>query len=320
MKKQYASFASSFARPGEPPKAIRTGYQDSENLKALPDAPALFVLTAPRSGTTLTSYIVKLIHDGSASDAGYDGTGLFQSHNERVPWVDGPFFTHEALERLIGVAQGAALRLIYKTHLEPHSIPDIKAARMIVVGRPPADVAMSLWDYFTGIKSFGFAVHDEAAKRHGWNDGTFPRPAHYQSKEDFFRHWVKHHGFPFVDLVEIYRQAWSLRGRDNVLLLHYNEIIGDLPETIRRIAAFERVELSEARIHKIAGLCNFDEMRRQRETIAPSHKRFDPEHHLNKGIAGRGIEIFPRQAFPDEYLILENALGSECFRWLNKAA
>ena len=320
MNQQYASFASSFARPGEPPKAIRTGYQDSDNLRVLPDAPAVFVLTAPRSGTTLTSYIVKLIHDGDALDSGYDGTGLFQSHNERVPWVDSHFFSREELARLIDVARRASLRLIYKTHLEPHAIPDIAGARLIVVGRPPADVAVSLWDYFTGIKSFGFAVHDEAAKRHGWNDGTFPRPADYPTKGDFFRHWVHHRGFPFVDLVEIYRQAWSLRGRNDVLLLHYNEIIGDLAGTIRRIAAFEHVELSEARIQKIVGLCDFDEMRRQRQTIAPSHKRFDTDHHLNKGIAGRGDEVFPKEAFADEYLLLENALGSECFRWLNQAA
>jgi hypothetical protein len=317
MTQRYASFESSFARPGQPPKALRTGYQDSENLRALPDEPAVFVLTAPRSGTTLTSYIVKLIHDGEASDSGYDGTGPFQSHNERVPWVDGHFFLRQELERLIGVAQAASLRLIYKTHLEPDAIPHIDRARMIVVGRPPADVAVSLWDYFTGIKSFGFAVHDEAAKRHGWNNGTFPRPSDYPSREDFFRQWVRRRGFPFVDLVEIYRQAWGLRGRNDVLLLHYNEIIGDPARAVRRIAAFEGVELSDARVAKIVGLCDFDEMRRQRRTIAPSEKRFDVEHHLNQGVAGRGTELFPRDAFPGEYRALEQALGSECFRWLS---
>jgi hypothetical protein len=317
MTKTCASFDSSFARPGVAPKAIRTGYQDSENLRALPDAPAVFVLTAPRSGTTLTSYIVKLIHDGEAADSGYDGTGLFQSHNERVPWVDGHFFARADLERLIGVAQGARLRLIYKTHLEPYAIPHIEGARMIVVGRPPADVVVSLWDYFTGIKPFGFAVHDEAAKRHAWSDGRFPRPGDYPSRDEFFRQWVRRRGFPFVDLVEIYRQAWGLRGRNDVLLLHYNEIIGDLPGTVRRVAAFEGVELPEARVREIIGLCDFDEMRRQRQAIAPSHKRFDPDHHLNQGIAGRGGHSFPREAFPDEYRALENALGGECFRWLN---
>jgi hypothetical protein len=59
-------------------------------------------------------------------------------------------------------------------------------------------------------------------------------------------------------------------------------------------------------------------MRRHRETIAPSQKRFDPDHHLNKGIAGRGNETFPMANFAEEYLILENAVGSECFQWLNK--
>ena len=320
MTSPYASFDSSFARPGVSPKAIRTGYQDSENLRALPNAPALFVLTAPRSGTTLTSYIVKQIHDGDASDSGYDGTGYFQSHNERVPWVDGLFFPREELERLIGVAHDAGLRLLYKTHLEPHAIPAIEGARMIIVGRPPADVAVSLWDYFTGIKPFGFAVHDDAARRRGWNNGTFPRPTDYPSTADFFRPWVMRGGFPFVDLVEIYRQAWSLRGRDNVLLLHYNEIIGDLPAAVRRIAAFERVDLTEARIQEIVALCKFDEMRRQSRAIAPSHKRFDTEHHLNKGIAGRGEEFFPRQDFAGEYQVLEHALGAECFQWLNKGS
>jgi hypothetical protein len=76
--------------------------------------------------------------------------------------------------------------------------------------------------------------------------------------------------------------------------------------------------LPEARIQQIVALCKFDEMRRQNRAIAPSHKRFDTDHHLNKGIAGRGEEVFPRSDFPDEYRVLENALGSECFRWLNK--
>lgn len=317
MTTQYASYESSFARPGKVPKSIRTGYQNSENLRALPDTPAVFILTAPRSGTTLTSYIVKLIHDGDGQDHAYDGTGQFQSHNERVPWVDGHFFSREDLGRLIGMARSAGLRLIYKTHLEPDAIPRIEGARMIVVGRPPADVAVSLWDYFTGIKPFGFTVHDEAARRHGWNDGRFPRPEDYPSREAFFRHWALHQGFPFVDLVSIYRQAWDLRGRNDVLLLHYNEIIRDLPGVIRRIAAFERVELSEARVEQIVALCRFDEMRQQCQTLAPSCKRFDPEHHLNKGVAGRGNDAFPADAFPDQHRTLEKALGSECAQWLS---
>jgi aryl sulfotransferase len=320
MRSQLASFDSSFARPGLAPKPIRTGYQDSENLRVLPNAPAVFVLTAPRSGTTLTSYMVKLIHDGDAPSARYDGSGPFKTHNERVPWVDGPFFAREELERLIGLARGAGLQLIYKTHLEPHAIPQIDGARVIVVGRPPADVAVSLWDYFTGIKEFGFAIHDEAAKRHGWNGGSFPRPASYPSKDEFFRQWVQRHGFPFVNLVEIYRQAWSLRGRNDVLLLHYNEIIGNPEGAVRRIAAFVGVELSPARVSEIVALCSFDEMRSQKETIAPNAKRFDTDHHLNQGVAGRGNHLFPQQRFADEYRALENALGSDCFRWLNATA
>ncbi|HEX6720989.1 MAG TPA: sulfotransferase domain-containing protein [Burkholderiaceae bacterium] len=102
--------------------------------------------------------------------------------------------------------------------------------------------------------------------------------------------------------------------------MHYNDIIDDLPQTIRKIAAFEGVELSDARVREIVGLCDFEEMRRQRQTIAPSHKRFDADHHLNKGVAGRGNELFPRDAFADEYRVLESALGSECFRWLNRTA
>jgi hypothetical protein len=61
-------------------------------------------------------------------------------------------------------------------------------------------------------------------------------------------------------------------------------------------------------------------MRRQRDAIAPSARRFDTGHHLNHGIAGRGAALFPRERFGDEYRALERALGSECFRWLNGAA
>ncbi len=314
----FASFESSFARPGLRPKSIRTAYQDSENLCVLPDAPALFVLTAPRSGTTLTSYIAKHIHDGEAADSHYDGAGHFDSHNERVPWVDGHFFTGDDLQYLVGVAHDADLRLIYKTHLEPFAIPAIEGARMVVVGRPPADVAVSLWDYFTGIKPFGFAVHDKAALRLGWNGGRFPRPGDFASRGEFFRQWVHRRGFPFVDLVEIYRQAWSLRGRDDVLLLHYNEIVGDMAGAVRRIAAFEGVDLPEHRVEQIVELATFDEMRRQRRTLAPSEKRFDTDHHLNQGVAGRGAAVFPREQFRDEYRALEAALGSDCFHWLDQ--
>lgn len=314
----YTSFESSFARPGQPPKSIRTGYQDSEKLRVLPSAPALFVLTAPRSGTTLTSYLVKNIHDGEAAHLRYDGTGLFESHNERVPWVDGQFYSDSDLQRLTGVAQGAGLRLIYKTHLEPYAVPAIPGARMVIVGRPPADVAVSLWDYFTGIKPFGFAVHDDAARRLGWNGGYFPRPTDFTSRAEFFRQWVHRQGFPFVNLVEIYRQAWALRGREDVLLLHYDEIVGDLPGTVRRIAAFERVTLSDERVDQIVALANFHEMRRHSRALAPSEKRFDTEHHLNQGRSGRGAELFPRDQFRDEYRALEAALGSDCFHWLDK--
>lgn len=59
-----------------------------------------------------------------------------------------------------------------------------------------------------------------------------------------------------------YVQAWwNARGLKNVLLLHYNDAVKDLPDTVRRLAQFYEVDLTEELVQAIAYQASFASMK-----------------------------------------------------------
>jgi len=63
------------------------------------------------------------------------------------------------------------------------------------------------------------------------------------------------------------RSWWELRERENVLMLHYNDLKADLPGEMARIAAFLGIEVPAALMPRLVEAAGFEAMRRDGDKI-----------------------------------------------------
>ncbi|WP_454079744.1 sulfotransferase domain-containing protein, partial [Escherichia coli] len=73
----------------------------------------------------------------------------------------------------------------------------------------------------------------------------------------------------FWPLWENVRSWWERREDANVLLLHYADLLDDLPGQIRLIAAFLGITVAQDRWDAIVAHCRFDYMRQHAARYVP---------------------------------------------------
>ena len=155
-------------------------------------------------------------------------------------------------------------RRIIKTHLPLAMLPPglKEKAKVIYVSRNPKDTAVSLYYYYKGWPSFKGSFEACMA--------GFERGEHFYG--DFFQHLVS---------------GWEARHRDNLKFLWYEEMRADIPATLRSLAAFLGLEVSEARVARLAELLQFERMR-QNPHITPTSGVALPgkSTFMRKGIVG----------------------------------
>jgi aryl sulfotransferase len=111
---------------------------------------------------------------------------------------------------------------------------------------------------------------------------------------------------------------WDVRDLPNVLLLHYADIIGDMPEQIRRLAAFIDAPLDEARLAAILPLCAIGHMREVASEDAMLTRAFKQgaATFFNKGTNGRWRDVLTPAEIDKADVIAERSLTPDCARWL----
>ena len=54
---------------------------------------------------------------------------------------------------------------------------------------------------------------------------------------------------------------WQLREQENIMILHYEEMLADLPKMTRKLAEFMNVEVSDADVDRLCEHVSFDSMK-----------------------------------------------------------
>jgi aryl sulfotransferase len=75
--------------------------------------------------------------------------------------------------------------------------------------------------------------------------------------------------FPAATFFEIERSFWADRKRENVLLVHYNDLKADLPGEMGRIASFLGIDLSAQKLAELAEAASFSFMRENGARLMP---------------------------------------------------
>jgi len=230
-------------------RRIKKTAKDNPFRKYTPGPQDVFVMTYAKSGT---NWMMQIAHQLI-----YHGKGEFNHIHEVVPWPD--------MEAVPGAMRRYAIPLkdanrweasperkrVIKTHYNWELLPYSAEARYIAVIRDPKDVFVS--NYFFIKDVIGRAM---------------------PPVETWFKMYLEGVAPPNGSWVEYTAGYWAQHQRPNVLIVPFKAMKCDLRGTVRKVATFLGINVSDAVIDEVCRQASFDYM-----------KRIDHKFHVGKIIA-----------------------------------
>ena len=177
-------------------------------------------------------------------------------------------------------------RRFIKSHTPLDGLPVDDRITYICVGRDPRDVGLSWRAHMNNI-DFDVMFTALAAAIEPDDNFAPPRiPPEFTDEREAFRHWVDDPTPPedvamsLAGLVHHMAGFWAVRDRDDVVLLHYDDLQTDLEGEMRRLADRLGITVPEDRWPALVKAATFDEMRSRATERAP-----DTEKRLWKNTA-----------------------------------
>ncbi len=233
-----------------------------------------------KAGTNLLMYMCYQISE--------KGEGDFDHIQDIMPWPDAAqprfwmnLFDKSAYQTLTG-------RRVIKTHLPATKVPVNDHAKYIAVTRDPKDCAASGYYYYQSL-IFGPGTPPPAV----WLD-------HMVSKDAPFGRW------------DAFTASWyKMRHRPNVLFLLFDELKDSPIESIKKIAAFLDIDLTEDALERVVAKTSFKEMKsiNNRFFPAPQSMWTDVDGSIiRKGQSGDGAALFNTEQLEKFDLKMEEGL------------
>ncbi|XP_049816986.1 uncharacterized protein LOC109597463 [Aethina tumida] len=254
--------------------------QQIYNLKVTKDD--IWIVTIPRSGTTLTEELVWLI----CNNLDYE-TALKIPLVERVPFLEFPVYGNHK-EKLLEENKGnpakcASINIVFtpewekteipkprfiKTHLALSLIPPeltTCGSKVVYVARNPKDQAVSRYNFYK--------MHNTTIT------------------ENFEQFWeaTEKGLLPSCPYFEHIKEAWELRDSDNLLFLFYEDIVMKPNESIKKIAKFFNKPITESQVEILADHIKVENFKRNPSVsrdYADYFSRNDDGNFVRKGKVG----------------------------------
>jgi len=266
----------------------------------------IVVATSLKAGTTWVQWIVLnlLFPDGPPA-----------STKEMSPWLERVLLP---VETIMNTLEGMAHRRVIKTHLALDGMPYFPKTRYIVVGRDGRDVAMSLWAFYS---DFSDQLYERL-----FNASGISLPRCPDNFEQFWSDWVskgwfewEQDGYPFWSHLHFMRTWWAFRHLDNILFVHFEDMLKDLEGAVRRIAAHLAIDLSPDRARYVAEISTFDYMKRNADRtsgILPHVLKGGPAGFFHKGTNGRWRDVLTERDLERYQQAVARTLSPDCAEWL----
>ena len=218
----------------------------------------IVVSTSYKSGTTWMQNILRqLIYPEAAKPA----------VAQLSPWIDR---RNSEADAMFAMIEAQRRRRFLKSHLPLDALPYYPELRYIIVVRDPRDVFMSFWNHYSQMTDAYFA------RANGPGLVGPPVPRCPEDIHDLWARWITEGWFPWESegwphSGNLYHTAswWRFRQLENVLFVHFADLLADLPAEIARVAGFLDVPLTEGRLVEAARALTFDAVRRDSAAAAP---------------------------------------------------
>eukprot|EP00730_Choanoeca_flexa_P005977 TRINITY_DN12061_c0_g2_i2.p1 TRINITY_DN12061_c0_g2~~TRINITY_DN12061_c0_g2_i2.p1 ORF type:complete len:305 (+),score=78.13 TRINITY_DN12061_c0_g2_i2:36-917(+) len=224
----------------------------------------VFLLTHPKCGTTMIQQMIHLLRN--------NGDQPDEPMMKGVPWIEKEVTGGLTLEQLEAMPSPR----YFKTHASSHLFPakDWAKAKLLFITRNPKDTAVSLYHHMKNKTAFTF-------------DGTW---------EEYFQHLMDDNveSSSFFKWHLPWWQRYQSGQCRKALWLHYEDAIQDYPGTVRKVAEFLELQLSDDIINKVAEACTLRAMKSNPKANCNwiPGKGGKEAQHLRKGGAGGWRSVF----------------------------
>ena len=226
------------------------------------------------------------------------------------------------LADLIARLEAQQHRRSIKSHLALDGLPYYPQVKYIVVGRDARDVFMSWWNHYS---NFTDAYYEWMAQ---WPDRVGPlMPRCPENIHLYWRQWISQgwfdwelEGFPTWGNMHHTQTWWNYRHLDNILFVHFNDLLVDLVGEMGRVAAFLDVPLSAEQAAKIAQKVSFSALKQQ-ATADPEAGTDVWEEGMatffHKGTNGRWRDVLSAEEVAMYEETAVKVLTPDCKQWLS---
>jgi aryl sulfotransferase len=269
----------------------------------------IVISTSIKSGTTWMQQIVMHL--------------IFQdlqprSTGEYSPWID---YSPEPLENVIEQVEKQTHRRYLKSHLPLDGLLYFPQVKYIVVGRDARDVFMSLWNHYSNYTPEYFDEVNNAPGRVG-----APLPNCPTDIREFWQWWMtrgwfewESEGYPHWSNLHHIQTWWEYRHLPNILLVHYNDLLRDLPAELQRVADYLDIDIKPDTLSAIAEAVTFRSMKQNAEKIMPGADFVwagGAQTFINKGTNGRWRDVLTEDDLKLYEAAVARELTPDCAHWL----
>lgn len=209
------------------------------------------------------------------------------------PWLDALL---APIEDVTALLESLETRRYIKTHLPLDGLPYFDEVRYIVVGRDGRDVFASMWNHWNNMRPERI---DELNEEPASVGPRLPHPP--DDIQGAFDDWLsrssfpwEQDGFPFWSHLHHAQTWWNYRHLDNVLHVHFEDLLRDLDGEMRRIAEYLGIPVDESRWPDLVHGVTFDEMKENADKMAPGGTAEvwkDNSKFFDKGSNGRWVGL-----------------------------
>lgn len=276
----------------------------------------IVISSSYKAGTTWMQEIVRQLVFWGQADQSWRTVPV----NEMSPWLDRCTLP---LEPLLDRLAAQPHRRFIKTHLALDGLPFYTQVKYIVLGRDPRDVFMSFWNHYSNYTAYAYDSRNHLPGLVGPPLPICPPDLHTCWRNWITRGWFawESEGYPFWGNMHHTQSWWNYRHLENILFVHYNDLLNDLPNEIRRIADFLGRAISGEAVTAIIPALSLEAMRRNGQATLPGSTTLwkdGAQTFFFKGTNGRWQGVLSHEELALYEEKAARVLTPDCRAWLEQ--